>query len=145
LYPSVFSENISKRISDIDPNLTVVENEVMPIIFGAAERCTPPLFEDQPQDKVNLIAKLGFGMHETPDLKNEGQTTWYTPMSCEKVKLHLPSLCKPDENCKKIGNPLSYYNRMTWIIRKESREQSSENVSTEKTGKTATETKKESQ
>jgi DNA primase large subunit len=130
LYPSVFSENISKRISDIDPNLSVVEGEVMPLIFGAAERCTPPLFEDQPQDKVNLIAKLGFGMHETPDLKNEGQTTWYTPMSCEKVKLHLPSLCKPNENCKKIGNPLSYYNRMTWIIRKES-QQSTENESNE--------------
>lgn len=138
LYPSVFSENISKRISDIDPNLTVVEGEVMPLIFGAAERCTPPLFEDQPQDKVNLIAKLGFGMHETPDLKNEGQTTWYTPMSCEKVKLHLPSLCKPDENCKKIGNPLSYYNRMTWIIRKES-QQSSENDSNE-TGEKTSET-----
>lgn len=28
-----------------------------------------------------------------------------------KVKLHLPSLCKPDETCKKIGNPLSYYIR----------------------------------
>ncbi len=130
LYPSVFSENISKRISDIDPHLSVVEGEVMPLIFGAAERCTPPLFEDQPQDKVNLIAKLGFGMHETPDLKNEGQTTWYTPMSCEKIKLHLPSLCKPNEDCKKIGNPLSYYNRMTWIIRKESK-QSTENESNE--------------
>jgi DNA primase large subunit len=130
LYPSVFSENISKRISDIDPHLSVVEGEVMPLIFGAAERCTPPLFEDQPQDKVNLIAKLGFGMHETPDLKNEGQTTWYTPMSCEKIKLHLPSLCKPNEDCKKIGNPLSYYNRMTWIIRKES-QQSTENESNE--------------
>ncbi len=123
LYPSVFSENISKRISDIDPNLAVVQNEVLPLIFGAAERCTPPLFEDQPQDKVNLNAKLGFGMHQTPDLKNEGETTWYTPMSCEKVKLHLPSLCKPDENCKKIGNPLSYYNRLTWIMRKEAKEQ----------------------
>lgn len=136
LYPSVFSENISKRVSDIDPNLSVVEGEVMPLIFGAAERCTPPLFEDQPQDKVNLIAKLGFGMHETADLKNEGQTTWYTPMSCEKVKLHLPSLCKPDEHCKKIGNPLSYYNRMTWIIRKET-QQSTGNEAGETESKTS--------
>jgi len=51
-------------------------------------------------------------------------------MSCEKVKIHLPSLCKPNENCKKIGNPLSYYNRMIWIIRKESKEQSSDNETT---------------
>ena len=65
LYPSVFSENITKQISDIDPTLSIIQNEVLPLIFGAAERCTPPLFEDQPQDKVNLNAKLGFGMHQT--------------------------------------------------------------------------------
>ena len=124
LYPSVFSENVSKQISDVDPTLLIVQNEVLPIIFGAAERCSPPLFEDQPQDKVNLNAKLGFGMHQTPELKNEGETTWYTPMSCEKVKIHLPSLCKPDENCKKIGNPLSYYNRMIWKVKKESKTES---------------------
>ena len=35
-------------------------------------------------------------------------------MSCEKVKLHLPSLCKPDKTCKRIGNPLSYYIRKLW-------------------------------
>ncbi len=127
LYPSVFSENVSKQISDVDPTLLIVQNEVLPLIFGAAERCSPPLFEDQPQDKINLNAKLGFGMHQTPELKTEGETTWYTPMSCEKVKLHLPSLCKPDKNCKKIGNPLSYYNRMIWKVKKESKTESSEN------------------
>ena len=125
LYPSVFSENVTKRISDVDPTLVIVQNEVLPLIFGAAERCTPPLFEDQPQDKVNLNAKLGFGMHQNPELKNEGETTWYTPMSCEKVKLHLPSLCKPDETCKKIGNPLSYYNRKIWAVKKEDKAESS--------------------
>ncbi|MDD3985996.1 MAG: DNA primase [Methanobacterium sp.] len=119
LYPSVFSENITKQISDVDPTLSIIQNEILPLIFGAAERCNPPLFEDQPQDKVNLNAKLGFGMHQHPELKNEGETTWYTPMSCEKVKIHLPSLCKPDETCKKIGNPLSYYNRKLWAFKKE--------------------------
>lgn len=128
LYPSVFSENVTKYISDVDPTLVIVLNEILPLIFGAAERCTPPLFEDQPQDKVNLIAKLGLGMHENPELKNEGETTWYTPMSCEKVKLHLPSLCKPDETCKHIGNPLSYYNRRTWALKKESDSDSQENT-----------------
>ena len=124
LYPSVFSENVTKQISDVDPTLVIVQNEVLPLIFGAAERCIPPLFEDQPQDKINLNAKLGFGMHQILELKNEGETTWYTPMSCEKVKIHLPSLCKPDENCKKIGNPLSYYNRMIWKVKKESQKES---------------------
>ncbi len=119
LYPSVFSENITKQISDVDPTLAIIQNEVLPLIFGAAERCVPPLFSDQPQDKVNLNAKLGFGMHDSPELKNEGETTWYTPMSCEKIKLHLPSLCKPDETCKKIGNPLSYYNRRKREIKNE--------------------------
>jgi DNA primase large subunit len=124
LYPAVFSENITKQISDVDPTLAIIQNEILPLIFGAAERCSPPLFEDQPQDKVNLNAKLGFGMHQNPELKNEGETTWYTPMSCEKVKIHLPSLCKPDETCKKIGNPLSYYNRKIWVVKKESKAES---------------------
>lgn len=111
LYPDVFRKNLTMKVSDVDPNLVVVQNEILPLIFGAAERCNPPLFEDQPQEKVNINAKMGFGMHQSPELKHEGESTWYTPMSCEKVKLHLPNLCRPDATCKKIGNPLSYYNR----------------------------------
>ncbi len=111
LYPDVFRKNVSVKVSDVDPNLSVVQNEILPLIYGAAERCNPPLFEDQPQEKVNINAKLSFGMHSALELKHEGETIWYTPMSCEKVKLHLPSLCKPDKTCKRIGNPLSYYIR----------------------------------
>nr|WP_319372557.1 DNA primase [uncultured Methanobacterium sp.] len=117
LYPDVFRMNLSKRISDQDPQLEVTENEVLPLIYEAAQRCVPPLFDDQPQEKVNINAKLGFGMHSTLKMEHEGETTWYTPMSCEKIKLHLPHLCRPDEVCKKIGNPLSYYNRMIWEVR----------------------------
>jgi DNA primase large subunit len=87
------------------------------LIYEAAQRCVPPLFDDQPQEKVNINAKLGFGMHLELKMEHEGETTWYTPMSCEKIKLHLPHLCQPDELCKKIGNPLSYYNRMLWEVR----------------------------
>jgi DNA primase large subunit len=111
LYPDVFRRNTTVRISDVDPELAAVEKEILPLIYEAAERCIPPLFEDQPQEKVNINAKMGFGMHTKIELKHEGETTWYTPMSCEKVKLHLPSLCKPDKTCKSIGNPLSYYIR----------------------------------
>jgi len=117
LYPDVFRMNISKRVSDQDPQLEITENEVLPLIYEAAQRCVPPLFDDQPQEKVNINAKLGFGMHSTLKMEHEGETTWYTPMSCEKIKLHLPHLCRPDDTCKKIGNPLSYYNRMIWEVR----------------------------
>jgi DNA primase large subunit len=117
LYPDVFRMNITKRVSDQDPNLEIVENEVLPLIYEAAQNCVPPLFDDQPQEKVNINAKLGFGMHSSLKLEHEGETTWYTPMSCEKIKLHLPHLCKTDDVCKKIGNPLSYYNRVMWEVR----------------------------
>ncbi|MBI5459827.1 DNA primase [Methanobacterium sp.] len=116
LYPDVFRMNITKRVSDQDPQLQITENEVLPLIYEAAQRCVPPLFDDQPQEKVNINAKLGFGMHSTLKMEHEGETTWYTPMSCEKIKLHLPHLCRPDDVCKKIGNPLSYYNRRIWEV-----------------------------
>ena len=104
----------------------MVHNEVLPLIYEAAERCVPPLFEDQPQEKLNLNAKLGFDLHSTLTLEHEGETKWYTPMSCEKIKLHLPNLCRPDEDCKKIGNPLIYYNRKNWILRQKQQESDGE-------------------
>jgi DNA primase large subunit len=117
LYPSVFRNETTTKISDIDPDLKITLNEIIPLIFQAADNCNPPLFEDDPQEKLNVIAKLGFGVHREPELKNEGESKWYTPMSCDKIKIHLSSLCKPDATCKKIGNPLSYYNRKTWELR----------------------------
>ncbi|MBM4241014.1 MAG: DNA primase [Euryarchaeota archaeon] len=111
LYPSIFSQNMTVKVSDADPDLKIIQNEILPLIYEAAGNCNPPLFDDQPQEKLNITAKLGFGLHETPNLKHEGESKWYTPMSCEKIKIHLSTLCKPDEACKKIGNPLSYYTR----------------------------------
>jgi|GEM_PF-185206 len=127
LYPDIFRMNVTKRVSDQDPDLKIVQNEILPLIYEAAQRCVPPLFEDQPQEKVNINAKLGFGLHESLKLKNEGETTWYTPMGCEKIKLHLPHLCRPDETCKKIGNPLTYYNRKSWEIGQDTVENNGEN------------------
>ncbi|WP_297981448.1 DNA primase [uncultured Methanobrevibacter sp.] len=118
LYPGIFGADSSVKVSDIDSNLNITMNEILPLIYEAADNCDPPLFEDQPQEKVNITAKLGFGMHETPDLENEGETTWYTPMSCEKIKMHLPQLCKENKDCAKINNPLSYYSRKKWIMSK---------------------------
>ena len=118
LYPGIFASDRTVKVSDIDTNLNITLNEILPLIFEAADNCTPPLFEDQPQEKINIISKLGFGMHEEVSLENEGETKWYTPMSCEKIKMHLPQLCKENKDCAKINNPLSYYSRKKWILRK---------------------------
>ena len=119
LYPSIFASEESVKVSDMDPDLTITENEILPLIFDAADNCTPPLFEDQPQEKINIISKLGFGMHESVDINHEGETKWYTPMSCEKIKIHLPNLCHPDKSCKGINNPLSCYGRKKFQLDKE--------------------------
>jgi DNA primase large subunit len=126
LYPSVFRNEISVKVSDVDSNLQIVNNEIIPLIYEAAENCSPPLFEDDPQEKLNVIAKLGFGVHSEADLKHEGESKWYTPMSCDKIKIHLSPLCRPDATCKKIGNPLSYYNRRRWEIRNSPPDESSQ-------------------
>ena len=119
LYPSIFRDNVSVKISDVDPELKITQNEILPLIYDAAQRCNPPLFDDDPQEKLNITAKLGFGVHELPEIKNEGESKWYTPMSCDKIKIHLPALCKPDKTCKKIGNPLSYYKSKSWQLNKQ--------------------------
>ncbi|ADP77404.1 DNA primase, large subunit [Methanothermus fervidus DSM 2088] len=97
------------KISDYDPKLNILKNEILPMIYKAAERCDPPLFEDDPQEKRNIIAKLGFGLHEEPHLENEGESEWYSPMNCDKIQIYAPELCDPDETCKKVNNPLVYY------------------------------------
>jgi DNA primase large subunit len=123
LYPGIFrNEGVDIKVSDIDSNLNITLNEILPLIYEAADNCSPPLFDDQPQEKINITSKLGFGMHNDPVLEHEGETKWYTPMSCEKIKMHLPQLCKPDKGCGKIGNPLSYYSRAKWILEKEGKE-----------------------
>lgn len=118
LYPRIFSSEGDVKVSDIDSDLSITENEILPLIYEAADNCSPPLFDDQPQEKINIISKLGFGMHSTLDLEHEGESKWYTPMSCEKIKIHLPQLCKPDKSCKGINNPLSCYGRKKYNLDK---------------------------
>ncbi len=122
LYPRIFASDETIKVSDVDPDLSITENEILPLIYDAADNCTPPLFEDQPQEKINIISKLGFGMHETLDINHEGETKWYTPMSCEKIKIHLPNLCHPDKSCKGINNPLSCYGRKKYELDNQSSE-----------------------
>ena len=111
LNPQVFGTNTTLKVSDADPDLNITKNEILPMIYDAADKCNPPLFDDQPQEKVNINAKLGFGMHSELNLQHEGETKWYTPMSCDKVKMNMPSLCTPDKTCRRLKeiNPLFYY------------------------------------
>ena len=122
LYPRIFASDETIKVSDMDPDLSITENEILPLIFDAADNCTPPLFEDQPQEKINIISKLGFGMHDRVDINHEGETKWYTPMSCEKIKIHLPNLCHPDKSCKGINNPLSCYGRKKYQLDQQSQD-----------------------
>ena len=123
LYPRIFASDETVKVSDMDPDLSITENEILPLIFDAADNCTPPLFEDQPQEKINIISKLGFGMHDKVDINHEGETKWYTPMSCEKIKIHLPQLCHPDKSCKGINNPLSCYGRKKYQLDNQAKEE----------------------
>ena len=116
--PGIFSQKKQVKITDVDPSLNITHDQVIPLIYDAAQSCRPPLFKDQPQEKININAKLGFGMHDELKREYEGETHWYTPMSCDKIKLHMPHICKPNKDCVKIGNPLTYYNRMRKIKQK---------------------------
>ena len=84
-------------------------DEFIPLIYEAAERCNPPLFEDEPLEKMNVSYHLGLGLNEDPSLENTGQSKWYVPPNCEKIQREAPPLCVPDALCKKINNPITYY------------------------------------
>ncbi len=97
------------KISDHIKDASVVFNEILPMIEEAARRCTPPLFEDQPMERMNVIYHLGFGLTREPKLEDAGKSNWYFPPNCDKIQRESPSLCTPDDHCRTIKNPLSYY------------------------------------
>lgn len=99
------------RISDYTKDSKVLVEEVLPIIFEAAEHCTPPLLTDQPMEKMNIYYHLGLGMTSEAKLSDAGRSSWYFPPNCDKVRREAPSLCQPDAHCKEIKNPLSYYTK----------------------------------
>jgi DNA primase large subunit len=103
------SGKASLKISDFIDDTSIITDEIAPLIFDAAERCNPPLFKDQPQEKANVFYHLGFGMTVEPKLADSGKSRWYKVPNCNKIQISAPSLCDPDETCKKIKNPLTYY------------------------------------
>jgi len=97
------------KIADYAKELSIVTQEILPLIYEAAQKCNPPLFQDQPLEKQNIIYHLGFGLTSEPRLENSGSSKWYFTPNCEKIRRESPGLCKPDELCARIKNPLTYY------------------------------------
>ena len=97
------------RVGDFTDDVSVVRDEIVPLIFEAAERCNPPLFRDQPQERANVYYHLGFGMTLEPRLEDSGKSKWYRTPNCDKIKMAAPTLCDPDESCREVKNPLTYY------------------------------------
>ncbi len=106
-----FNAGENARIADFVRDLRVVTEEVLPVIYAAAERCSPPLFEDQPLEKLNINYHLGFGLTEELRLEDSGRSPWYFVPNCEKIRREAPSLCSPDRHCRDVRNPLVYYTR----------------------------------
>jgi len=105
------SGKVDPKIKDFVDDISVLKDEIIPMIYEAAERCNPPLFSDQPQEKANIWYHLGFGLTENPRLEDSGKSKWYRTPNCQKIKLQAPILCEPDEYCLQIRNPLTYYYR----------------------------------
>ncbi|WP_297092704.1 DNA primase large subunit PriL [Thermococcus sp.] len=114
------------RIRDCVSDLSVVEKEILPVIIEAGNRCSPPLFEDQPHEVKNIWYHLGFGLTDRPTLEDSGNSTWYFPPNCSKIRANAPQLCKPDRHCRNIKNPLTYYLRRLYIEGRKGKEE--ENV-----------------
>ncbi len=103
------------RIRDCVQSLDVIEREILPVIIEAGNRCSPPLFEDQPHEIKNIWYHLGFGLTDKPTLEDSGNSPWYFPPNCSKIKANAPELCKPDRDCRNIKNPLTYYLRKLYF------------------------------
>ncbi|GAB6101115.1 DNA primase large subunit PriL [Thermococcus atlanticus] len=110
------------RVKDCIKDLSVIEKEILPVIIEAGNRCVPPLFEDQPNEVKNIWYHLGFGFTERPNIEDSGNTPWYFPPNCDKIRTSAPQLCRPDRDCRNIKNPLTYYLRKLYFEGKRSGE-----------------------
>ncbi|MDI6643040.1 MAG: hypothetical protein QMD95_03200 [Candidatus Hodarchaeaceae archaeon] len=105
------SGRVATRVADFIDDISIVRDEIAPPIFEAAERCNPPFFKDQPQEKASIFYHMGFGMTTDPTLADSGRSKWYRMPNCSKIQMSASTLCKPDEFCRNIKNPLTYYFR----------------------------------
>jgi len=110
-YARVSPPPAATRMADIIKDISIVRDEIAPPISEAAERCNPPFFKDQPQEKASVFYHMGFGMTTEPTLADSGRSKWYRVPNCSKIQVAAPLLCEPDEFCRsrEIKNPLTYY------------------------------------
>lgn len=106
------------KVKDCINDLRVIKEEILPLIIQAGNRCRPPLFQDQPNEIKNIWYHLGFGYTLEPTLEDSGNSTWYFPPNCEKIRASASPLCKPDKDCRYIKNPLTYYLRKLYLSKK---------------------------
>ncbi len=99
VYPSSTAFDPEKKPELSPEQVDILLEEVVPLIIEAGNRCDPPLFTDQPIERLNVYYHLGFGLNDSPRHTDFGSTTWYLPPSCKKIKQNAPSLCKPDTLC----------------------------------------------
>ncbi|MBU7016884.1 MAG: hypothetical protein HXS44_05200 [Theionarchaea archaeon] len=99
VYPSSTAFDPEKKPELSPEQVDILLEEVVPFIIEAGNRCDPPLFTDQPIERLNIYYHLGFGLNDSPRHTDFGSTTWYLPPSCKKIKQNAPSLCKPDTLC----------------------------------------------
>lgn len=79
------------RIRDCVSDLSIIEKEILPVIIEAGNRCSPPpLFEDQPHEIKNIWYHLGFGLTDRPTLEDSGNSPWYFPPNCSKIRANAP-------------------------------------------------------
>lgn len=99
VYPSLTAFDQEKK-PDLSPEqIEILLQEVVPLILEAGSRCDPPLFTDQPIERLNVFYHLGFGLTDNPRIGDFGTSKWYLPPSCKKIKQNAPTLCKPDALC----------------------------------------------
>ncbi|WP_297418566.1 DNA primase large subunit PriL [Thermococcus sp.] len=122
------------RIKDCVESLDVIKKEIFPLIIEAGNRCKPSLFEDQPHEVKNIWYHLGFGLTDNPTLENSGNSPWYFPPNCSKIRANAPELCKPDRDCRNIKNPLTYYLRKLYLEGRKGKSGESSGGNSEKEG-----------
>ena len=101
IFPStrIFDRNYNVELQEKE--IEVILKEIVPMILEAGSRCDPPLFKDQPIEKENVFYHLGFGLTTSPSMNDFGRSKWYLPPNCSKIRENAPSLCHPDNFCRK--------------------------------------------
>lgn len=94
IYPTTKIFDRESKIEMNDKQVEILQREVLPIIFQAAENCDPPY-----EEKRNIVYHMGFGMNYELDLSNFNESKWYLPSSCEKIRSSSGTICNPDKFC----------------------------------------------